>query len=135
MQNLTRKWVCAGLMLGCLGLSGCLTLKVGAKSEPPQIKARGLVNAHFTATGFEPYGGHVLKAGLFGDSNRAGEIVSLDVWPIAGVGVGLVGARVRLLPLEMGVGVLGYDPKPVVKVVDEQKKEATAEPQEPAQSR
>ena len=36
----------------------------------------------------------------------------MDVWPLFGVGVGIVGARASILGLEVGVGSLFYDPQP-----------------------
>ena len=133
MHGLITKLACFGVLLACLGQSGCLSLDIGVDAEPPQLNARGLVNGHFTATGLEEYDGRILKAGLFGDSARPGEIASLDIWPIGGVGAGLIGGRIRVLPLEMGLGVLSYDPKPVVQEDEEDVEELGDSEREPAQ--
>ena len=34
-------------------------------------------------------------------------------WVLGGVGIGFAGARVKILPLEIAIGVLGYDAAPV----------------------
>jgi len=35
------------------------------------------------------------------------------LWPLGGIGIGFVGARVKILPIEFALGVLGYDATPV----------------------
>ena len=128
MYKMMKRLAQLGVPLGCLMHVGCLSLQLGTDSNPPQLNARGLVNGHFTATGFEPYDGKIMKAGIFGDADRPGELASLDVWPIGGLGVGFVGGRIRILPVEMGFGILGYDPKPIIhEDVDTQDEAATSE--------
>jgi len=60
-------------------------------------------------TGFD---GNVVKVGFLHDNGRPGELAYADVWPLAGVGVGFVGARLRILFLEVGLGALCYDAVP-----------------------
>jgi len=105
---------------------GGSTLQLGSDPEVLQTRVRGLINGHFaeaeSAEGDRP----LIRAGLFGDSNRVGEIASLDVTPIGGAGVGVVGGHVRLLNLEMGLGVLGYDPKPIGRETKEEAQDTDA---------
>ena len=53
----------------------------------------------------------IFEAGIFGAA-RCGEIATLDLWPLFGVGVGLAGVRIRILPFEFAIGTLFYHPKP-----------------------
>jgi hypothetical protein len=93
-------------------LGGCISLKVGTETPPSCLKIEGLADGYVTLSALHDYNGTILEFGLLNESLRKGEILSLDVWPLAGVGVGVVGARVRVLPLEAGLGVLWYNPKP-----------------------
>lgn len=93
-------------------LGGCISLKVGTETPPACLEIEGLVDGYVSMSALHGYNGTILDFGLFTKSLRKGEILSLDVWPLAGIGVGVVGARVRVLPLEAGLGVLWYDPKP-----------------------
>ncbi|MBN1518415.1 hypothetical protein JXA32_17770 [Candidatus Sumerlaeota bacterium] len=68
--------------------------------------------SYMAGNGIRPYDGMILEAGVISDDDRWGDIVSLDIWPIGGVGVSFIGAKVKLLPFEIGFGVLGYDPEP-----------------------
>jgi len=58
------------------------------------------------------YDGVILKITTFNDTERPGEILFADLWPIAGIGIGPVGCRIRLLPFGLGFGTLAYDPRP-----------------------
>jgi hypothetical protein len=106
--------IVAGIATGTMValLTGCISLKIGTDTQPPSLRMSGLVNGYASAAALHPYNGTILNFGLFSKAERRGEFLSLDVWPLAGVGVGVVGARVRVLPLELGLGVLWYDPKP-----------------------
>lgn len=97
--------------LAILPLSGCLSLSIGTQEKESAIHMDGLASGY---AGFYPiskYNGTILKAGIFEESARDGEWASLDIWPLGGVGVGLLGARVRVLFLEVGAGVLAYTPR------------------------
>jgi hypothetical protein len=72
----------------------------------------GLANGYATLSALHKYNGTILQFDLLSESLREGEIMSLDVWPLAGVSVGIVGARLRVLALEGGLGVIWYNPKP-----------------------
>ncbi|MBN2684227.1 MAG: hypothetical protein JXR40_03010 [Pontiellaceae bacterium] len=100
----------AGIM--CCMAMGCSTsFSISGDKSPVRVKSSGLVHSYAACNGIRPYDGTVLDAGIFGD-NRWGEIASLDVWPIGGVWVSFIGARIKLLPFELGAGVFGYDPEP-----------------------
>jgi len=93
-------------------LGGCISLKIETQEKPSALKVEGLADGYITMGGLHPYNGTIVDFGLFGEERRRGEILSLDVWPLAGIGVGVLGGRVRVIPLEAGVGILLYDPKP-----------------------
>ncbi len=97
--------------LAALALPGCLSLSVRTEAHDPALAVSGIVDGYVTPAALHPYDGHLIDAGLFeGDNLRRGEVAALDIWPLGGVGVGLVGARVRVLPLEIGLGTLFYEP-------------------------
>ena len=88
-------------------LSGCMNFNF-------EFKLEKLGTAYGTVCGIRPYDRTFFKANVFDFSNCDGELVSFEVWPVVGVGAGLVGARVQLLPIEFGLGTLFYAPKPRV---------------------
>ena len=96
--------------LGALLGPGCISMRVGGGDE--FFRMKGLANAYATLT--EVKEGPLLDFGLF-TNTRGGEIVSLELGPLAGVGIALLGARARVLPFEVGAGVLFYDPRPQPK--------------------
>ncbi len=99
-------------VVGVLGLAGCVSLEVGTEKSPSRLEMKGLASGYGSLDGLRPYDGKILRFGLLSESERDGEIASIDVWPLAGVGVGVLGARVRLLLLDLGVGTLWYQPEP-----------------------
>lgn len=100
------------LLMSVFCLVSCFSLSIGTKKDPSRIQMKGLASAYASADWIEPYDGTVMRAGIFSESDRDGEWASVDIWPLGGVGVGLVGARVRLLFFEIGAGVLAYKPQP-----------------------
>jgi hypothetical protein len=107
------KWM-SSLVIGvvCASLTGCASLTVGTDRNPPQLKSKGILNGYMACNGFRPYDGKILEAGILSDNDRWGDMVSLDIWPIGGFGVSFIGAKMKLLPFDIGLGVLGYNPKP-----------------------
>jgi hypothetical protein len=98
------------LLLAVLFLApGCISFRLSAESDP-SIRASGLGNAYAGYSGVDEWDGDIIKLGLLGGHGRDGEIFSLDIWPLGGVGIGLAGARVRILPIEFGAGALFYKP-------------------------
>jgi len=119
-----------GLFLSPLLCSGCFSLSVGTKSEPSQLEMSGLADGYAKVDALPEYNGTIFKVGLFSESNREGEWASIDLWPLGGVGVGFVGARVRILFLEVAGGVLGFPeehPKAKKKKAEPKKEEQKAE--------
>ena len=106
------------LFVGILSLTaGCFSPGVKSTSDPVGIKYEGLGSA-YVAFGPEIIGEsdtRFIRGGLLGSATRPGEWVSLDVWPLFGVGVGLAGARIQVLPFEVGAGILWYEPRPRVR--------------------
>ena len=99
------------LLLGLLLLTpSCISFRLSAEDDP-SIRASGIGTAYAGYSGFDEWDGSIIKLGLFGGDGRAGEFFSLDIWPLGGVGLGLAGARVRVLPFEVGAGALLYHPK------------------------
>jgi|GEM_PF-5637684 len=64
-------------------------------------------------TGIGPYNNRFFHASVLSQNGRYGGIASLELWPLGGIGIGFVGARVKILPIEFALGVLGYDATPV----------------------
>ncbi|MHC4513394.1 MAG: hypothetical protein ACYTGW_03340 [Planctomycetota bacterium] len=96
-------------LLALLLLTPSCIFRVSAEDDP-SLKMSGFGTAYAGYSGFDEWDGSLIQLGLLGGSGRAGEFFSLDIWPLGGVGVGLAGARVRVLPLEIGAGVLFYHP-------------------------
>jgi hypothetical protein len=102
-------------LLGLLVTVGCVSLEVGTEStRPPTIST--LASAYVGLEGITPYDGTILRIGLWHMDARPGEIFSLDIWPLVGFGVGLVGVRAHVLPVDAGVGVIWYQPVPCVQM-------------------
>ena len=96
----------AALLLSC----SCINLRVGPDEE--FFRMKGLANVHGTLGGLNDWDGTFLDIGLFTNRRGRGELLSVELGPLAGFGVGLVGARARVLLLEIGVGTLFYNPRP-----------------------
>ena len=107
------KWInCMVIGVLCISVTGCASLTVGT---PPRQESKGVFKGYMVYNGFRPYDGKILEAGVLSKNDRWGDIVSLDLWPIGGVGVSwvsFVGAKIKLLPFEIGFGVLGHYPEP-----------------------
>lgn len=99
-------------IVACVLLSGCASFTVGTDKNPPRIKSEGVANGYLCYNGFRKYDGKIIEASVLSDNDRWGDIFSLEIWPVGGMGISLVGTRVKILPFELGLGVLGYEPKP-----------------------
>ena len=101
------------LLVGALvaPLLGCVSIKAGGGPGASLVRMDGPVNAH-VAAGPPVRTRSVVNVGVGKNTARSREVVSVDVWPLFGVGVGVVGARASVLGFEVGVGGLGYDPDP-----------------------
>lgn len=110
------------LLAGVLVMAaGCMNIQVQGPTEPePGKELRvlrldgGKLISSFVAVGKIPdWSGTLLDVGR--GSPQRGEVVSVDLWPILGLGVGIAGVRLRVLPFEVGIGTLFYDPRATVK--------------------
>lgn len=99
------------IVLGAVAmLAGC-AVRLGKGDEPPRFEWAGLGSVYVGASGIRPYDdGSILRADVL-KFDRGGEIVSLEVWPVFGLGIGLVGARVQVLAVEAAAGVILYHPE------------------------
>jgi hypothetical protein len=98
--------------------SGCVSLDIGTdRLRAPEIST--LASAYVGLGGFEDHDqDSFIRIGLLHMDERPGEIFSIDVRSLAGFGIGLVGARAHLLPLDAGIGALWYQPAPT-RIQDE----------------
>jgi hypothetical protein len=103
------------VLLACVSTSlllGC-SVSVGARPDSKGIDVSGLAGGYASLNGIRPYDRTIMDLALFESSRRSKEfeVASLEVWPLVGLGVGLAGARVQLLFLDVGLGVIAYDPE------------------------
>ena len=96
-----------------LAAPGCIHVSAGFEEGPDRFEIDGPGVIYATADAWPRWNGNLLELGLFNQSERDGELVSLDLWPLFGVGVGVVGARVRVLMFEFGAATLFHDPLPL----------------------
>ena len=87
----------------------CTSFDVGTEGDVA-LEYEGILDGYVTADGIPEYDGTLLHAGLLGSAAREGELVSVDLWPLGGVGVGLFGVRLQILPLDIGLGTLFFAP-------------------------
>lgn len=102
-----RSFPSLALLALALPLSAC-TIRLGQTEEPSGLELDGLADGYAVVTPISKYDGKILDFGIFSSRNREGEWVSLDIWPLGGVGIGFVGARIRILFFEIAGGVLGF---------------------------
>ncbi len=92
---------------------GCVHMSAGFEQSPDRFEIDGPGVIYATADAWPRWNGNLIELGLLTESERDGELLSLDVWPLFGFGVGIVGARVRVLMLEFGAATLFHDPLPL----------------------
>jgi hypothetical protein len=131
---MNREWRCGGLctaflalvsLLAVVAFTGCAEVRIGTESGSPKLKVEGLGSAYAGATAIHKYDGTIFRANLLRGGSCEGEIASVSIWPLCQLGVGVVGARMKLLWLDAGAGVLLYQPKApetVKSSVEEKKK-------------
>ena len=114
------------LPLALLSLTpGCIGVSVGTDDDE-FFRMRGLGTAYAAVPGIDDYDGKIIKLGLLSRAPSGAQLAGIDVWPLFSVGIGLVGARVRVLPFEIGAGVLFYEPKPIRRDLSEAKRNKRA---------
>jgi hypothetical protein len=96
-------------------LGGCVAVRIGTDAEPPEFEMKSWGNAFATIGDLPEYDGAIVAAHLFRGGKRTGEIAAIDIWPVLGVDVGVLGLRVRLFNLEAGAGTLFYRPRPMTE--------------------
>jgi len=107
---------------------GCIRVKAGFYPESYKADFQGWFKGYASYKEMPAWDGTFLKIATFDDSERPGEFLTLDIPFLAGVGIGPIGVRIRILPFALGVGTIAYDPKPHYgraekkKVKKEQKK-------------
>ena len=106
-----KKSAVVACVLSVVLLTGCVSFRVGTEKNPSRLQVKGLATGFVSLDGFQHYSGTILKFGLLSESEGPSEIASVELWPVMSVGVGLVGARVQLLPIQVGLGVLWYKPE------------------------
>ena len=97
------------LLLSCLLLSLCSCTLIDVRvGDDFSMESDGLVN------GYVDYGwpemDSVLYLGLF-EGRSDGSILSVAVWKLVRLEVGLLGFNFGVLPLDFGVGILFFDPR------------------------
>ena len=102
-------------MMACVCLvmlTGCLSLQIKANERPLRLDMEGLASGYVSYSGIRPWDGTIVDFGLLSNAKQDNELISLEVWPLVEVGAGLVGMRLKVLPIDMGLGVLFYQPQP-----------------------
>ncbi len=106
-----RIWMLLPVGIAGLVPTACSTHQtIGTGPGPAHVRVDGIVDGYVDLDALERYDGQLIHAGIFGSAQRDGELLSLDIWPLFGIGVGVAGARVRLLPIEVALGTLFYSP-------------------------
>ncbi len=93
-------------------LSACFSLRMGdnTKDEDKFFEVDGLASAYGNIVSFDEYDGPNYGIDILSNLGD-GEVAAVDLGPIFGVGVGLAGFRLRIWPIDFGIGVLAYDPE------------------------
>lgn len=101
----------------------CTLISVDSGTEPPRLESSGLIDGHL-AFGV-PENDDVLRLDLF-DGTSPGAVAELEIWKLLRLEVGLAGATVGLGPLDIGIGVLAYDPEVTRGTAERHAEEAAA---------
>ena len=93
-------------------LSGCFSLRMGDNTHDDDkfFEIDGLASAYGNIVSFDEYDGPNYGIDILSNLGD-GEVAAVDLGPIFGVGVGLAGFRLRIWPIDFGIGVLAYDPE------------------------
>lgn len=141
-----RPWISSIPLV--LAMASCLHVSVGPEEEFFNVDS--VVDVYGNVDGLDGWDGNFLDLGLFTDDKGYNDIFHIELGPLFGFGVGLVGTRVRVLPLQFGVGSLFYSARPRQQTVvettteeaetttektAEQSTEKTAEPEAAAKTR
>lgn len=94
-----------------LSLTSCFSLRIGGGDHDDDgfFEIDGVADAYADTYSWSDYDGPPVDIGVLSFNN--GEVASVDLGPIFGVGVGLAGFRLRVFPFDVGLGTLFYDPE------------------------
>lgn len=106
------------LVMACLivGLTGCMSFQIGTRTRPVREANPDVVQGVLTANFIPPYEGDIIKIGWLEYAKNPNELISVDVYPIFGFAIGAVGVRLRVIPIDFGIGILGYEPYPTIEL-------------------
>jgi len=110
------------LLLTCFLAGGCIRFRAGVYPESYKPAFRGWIKGYATHKEMRAYNGTIVSLSTFNDARRPGELLSVDLWPLAGAGIGPIGARLRILPFGIGLGMLADDPSPQAAAGKREKK-------------
>ncbi len=108
----TRFGLAAVALLLGLSLNGCVSITLGTDGDAPEFAMKDWGNAFATAGHLPQFDGHILAAHLFRGGKHTGEIAAIDVGPVVGLNVGVLGFKARVFKLEAGLATLFYHPTP-----------------------
>lgn len=97
------------LTLCCVLLTGCSLIDVGIGRGEQEWSVEGWGDA-FANVGWRA-NDHLIHVELFGGYN-AGTLISIEIWRINHIEIGLIGVSLGLGPLNAGFGTLFYQPGP-----------------------
>ncbi len=89
-------------------LSSCTLIRVRSHDHPPSLQASGLIEGHL-AFGMNAET-RIVDLDLF-DGRSSGAIAELVVWKLFRLEVGIAGVAVGVGPVDVGLGVLAYEPR------------------------
>lgn len=93
-------------------LSSCISLRFGDSSRGDNsfFEMDGIAGAYGEIVDWDDFQGADYGIDVLHNVSD-GEVAAVDFGPIFGVGVGLAGFRLRIWPIDFGIGVLAYDPE------------------------
>lgn len=114
----------------CLLLDACTLVRIGPEDDrgPSRLQADGLVDGYL-AVGI-PEEDDLLDLQLF-SGRSSGSLLELSVWKLLRVELGLAGASLGVGPLDLGLGVLAYEPESWLEDRSDRAPAARKTPEEP----
>ena len=96
------------LLLALPLLGSCTVVSVSADSGPARIQSDGLIDGYVTAG--MPADTRLLHVELF-DGRSPGALAQFSIWKLLRFELGFAGAAIGVGPFDIGLGILGYDPR------------------------
>ena len=100
----------AAIALLAAALPACTSFDVNVDDPPPEFPKPLVADGYLEFDGLREYDGSVINFQILGTGARKGELLHVEVWPFAGVGIGLLGFLLQVLPLDVRVGTILYEP-------------------------